>query len=31
LKREHPDIVEALEAILQQWKKSMEENPGGWK
>ena len=31
LRREHPDIVEAMEAIFQQWQKSMKENLGGWK
>jgi len=31
LKREHPEIVKAMEEIFQQWKKSMHENPGGWK
>ncbi|MBK8418183.1 sulfatase [Candidatus Villigracilis saccharophilus] len=31
LRREHPDIVEAMEAIFQKWQKSMKENLGGWK
>jgi len=31
LRREHPDIVEAMEAIYQKWQKSMKENLGGWK
>ena len=31
LRREHPDIVKAMEAIFQQRQKSMKENLGGWK
>ena len=31
LRREHPDILEAMEANFQEWQKGMKENLGGWK
>jgi arylsulfatase A len=30
LKDDHPEIVEKMESIFQQWEQEMKDNPGGW-
>lgn len=31
LKDDHPEVIEHMRTIFQQWEKEMKENPGGWK
>lgn len=31
LKDDHPEVIEQMQHLFQQWEETMKENPGGWK